>query len=344
MAFIAMFDRPHELAAVLSEGLSWLWNSSVQVDGVRRFHGGTARETWGLVAHFPADDLRGPLPLVLRRDSGSVASPAAREAEFHAISRAYAAGLPVPEPLHLDPDGALFGAPGFLMREVRGGRAPSLFEDAPYGDTGEALGIALWRTLGALHRLKPDARDRTAMPVMDVTSRLQYFASMIHARAAQPEPVAEAALRWLSARIPPSSGPLALVHGDFRSGNFLVDSAGDLLAILDWELAHIGDPMEDLAWAMDPLWSHGRRDLASATVPPDQMFAIWEQASGRKVARDSLDWWRMFSGVKGLALWIATASEVQDHRTVDPVMTFSGLYSYRFHNAEVARMLMDMAA
>ncbi|MFN3592798.1 MAG: phosphotransferase, partial [Thermaurantiacus sp.] len=173
---------------------------------------------------------------------------------------------------------------------------------------------------------------------------LAWWRDTIEAHATRPEPVALAALRWLEAHVPPPSGPPALIHGDFRSGNFLVGPDNRLLAILDWEMAHIGDPMEDLAWSADPLWSHGDGGRVAATVPLRQAIDLWERASGRHFAHEHWGWWRLFAGLQGLAIWISSANEVITHRTVDPVLLFAGLYPYRFHNAEVARMLKELAA
>ena len=72
------------------------------------------------------------------------------------------------------------------------------------------------------------------------------------------------------------------MHGDYRTGNFLFDGEGNIRAILDWEMAHLGDPLEDLAWALDPLWSHGDPSHPAGTVTREQAIAMWEEASGLK--------------------------------------------------------------
>lgn len=337
---MTLLDNPQGLEARLARYLSARWGQDVWVDSLSRFHGGAARETFRFVAHA-AD---GPRAMVLRRDPASSLISTSREAEFHILHRAHQAGLPVPEPLFLEADGLAFETPGFLMSEVPGGRAAGLFEENPYGDGRAETGAQLFDALGRLHRVVPVAADRAALPVQDAAARLAHWKAEVLRHATRPEPVATAAIRWLERNVPQASGLPALVHGDFRSGNFLVDGDARLLAVLDWEMAHIGDPMEDLAWVMDPLWGHGAADLAAATLPVDSAIARWEAASGRHFVRDAWPWWRLFAGVAGLAIWISSSFEVANHRTVDPVMTFAGFYPYRFHNAQVARMLRDIAA
>lgn len=325
---------------MLERYLGARWGATVKVGQLSRFHGGAARETFRFVAH----GRQAPHALVLRRDPASSLIRTSRAAEFHILERAYGAGLPVPQPLFLEDDGVAFGTPGFIMAEVPGGRAPGLFETNPYGASRTETGAQLFSALGRLHALVPDSKDFAALPMQDAAGRLAHWKADAKSNTLRPEPVLAAAIRWLERHLPAASGPPALVHGDFRSGNFLVGPQSRLLAILDWEMAHIGDPMEDLAWVMDPLWSHGEPGLAAATLPPAEAIARWEASSGRRFAAEAWPWWRLFAGVSGLAIWIASSFEVASHRTVDPVMTFAGFYPYRFHNAQVARMLLEVGA
>jgi aminoglycoside phosphotransferase (APT) family kinase protein len=331
-------DHPLEdrLAALLTR----LHGATTTVDSLSRFHGGAARETWRLRATTGGTSNW----LVMRRDPASSLIDTSRAAEFHVLGRAFAAGLPVPEPLHLDNEGRDLGAPGFLMREVAGGRAASPFEPEPYGQAAPRTGEALFGALGRLHSIVPDAADRAALPVQDASGRLAHWKAEIAAHKLRPEPIAQAACRWLEAHIPQPSGPQAIVHGDFRSGNFLVDADNQLLAILDWEMAHVGDPMEDLAWAMDPLWGHSMPDTVAGTCSRDTAIAAWEAASGRRFDAASWNWWRLFAGFQGLAIWITSSFEVAHGRTADPSMIFAGIYPYRFHNWLVAGLLEELSA
>jgi aminoglycoside phosphotransferase (APT) family kinase protein len=329
-----------ELEDRLAALLTRLDGVATTVDEMSRFHGGAARETWRL----RAISTHGSRWLVMRRDPASSLIDTSRAAEFHALARAHAAGLPAPQPLHLDETGEDLGAPGFLMAEVCGGHACSPFEPDAYGAAAVETGKTLFAALGRLHALVPDERDRAALPRQDAAGRLAHWKAVVAAHRLRPEPIADAACRWLEANIPPPSGPEAIVHGDFRSGNFLVDEQNRLLAILDWEMAHIGDPMEDLAWAMDPLWGHGMEGVVAGTCSREAAISAWKAKSGRHFAHASWNWWRLFAGFQGLAIWISSSFEVAQGRTADPSMIFAGIYPYRVHNRMVARLLQELAA
>jgi aminoglycoside phosphotransferase (APT) family kinase protein len=139
---------------------------------------------------------------------------------------------------------------------------------------------------------------------------------------------------------------VTIVHGDYRSGNFLVgadaDRAGKVIAVLDWEMVHAGDPLEDLAWAMDPLWSHGT-GRAAATLSDAEAIACWEEASGLRCDPAALAWWRVFAQVQGVVIWVSSAAEIARGRSHDPVLAFAGVLPYRFHVLTLARTLRAAA-
>ena len=335
-----MPDARPPLEGQLEAALSAHWGEAVTVSGLNRFHGGAARETY----RFDARRGERTEGLVVRRDPASSLIETSRSVEYHVLGRAHAAGLPAPEPLLLDEDGSRLGSPGFIMHEVPGGRAAGALEPDPYGAARDEAGRDLFTALGKLHALVPDDADRAALPFQDAAGRLAHWKAEIAAHRLHPEPIAAAAIRWLYANLPAPSGPPAIVHGDFRSGNFLVDGTNRLLVVLDWEMAHIGDPYEDLAWVMDPLWSHEDADRVAGTLPRAEAIACWETASSRRFDPALFRWWQMFAGLQGLAIWITSAFEVAHMRTVDPVMLFAGIYPYQFHNVQVSRMLKAFSA
>lgn len=330
-------DAEAALSGHLQQLLSDIWQEPVRISGLSRFYGGAARETW----RFDADHGEQTDALVVRLDPPASLIDTSRRIEFHTFQRAHAAGLPVPEAIYLDEDGTRLGAPGFIMREIKGGHIGDLNTSMPYGEDARATGEALFGALGQLHTLVPDKNDQAILPMHDAAGRLAHWKAEILKYQLRAEPIAMAAIRWLEANIPPPSGPLAIIHGDFRSGNFLVDDDNQLLAILDWELAHLGDPYEDLSWVLDPFWSHGTPDLAAALLPRADAISCWEQASGRSFDPEIFRWWQMFAGVQALAIWISSASVVVRGQSVDPVLSYAGIIAYRFHNLQVATMLQD---
>ncbi len=323
----------------LAAYLSAQWGEPVAIASLRRFHGGAARETYRFDAVCGDGRSEG---LVLRRDPASSLIETDRTTEFSALQAFHGGAVPVPEPLFCEAGTEAFGAPGFIMREVPGGRAASLLEPEPYGGDAAAIGAAFFGALGALHRHDPAALGLAVPSPEDAARvRLDHWRAAFTDDRSRPEPVIEAGFRWLDRTPVPPPARVTVVHGDYRSGNFLFDGSR-LLAILDWEMVHAGDPLEDLAWATDPLWAHGSGRPA-ATVGEAAAIALWEAASGLACDRAALDWWRVFAQVQGLAIWISSSREITSGRGCDPVLGFAGYVAYRFHTATLARTLERLA-
>ncbi|MBV9332041.1 MAG: phosphotransferase family protein, partial [Alphaproteobacteria bacterium] len=169
--------------------------------------------------------------------------------------------------------------------------------------------------------------------------QLEHWTRVVDEDEVEPQPIVRAALRWLARHPPPPAQKLSVVHGDYRSGNFLFDDKGDMRGILDWEMAHLGDPLEDLGWAIDPLWSNGDEERPGGMLPREEGIQIWERASGLKAPRDALYWWEIFASLKGAAIWISAAREFAEGRNTDPINAFSGWFCLAFHNKVLADRL-----
>ena len=326
---------PDDIPALLAAYLSEYAGEPIRIDNLRRFHGGAARETY----RFDAIGSRGTGGLVLRRDPASSLIETDRAVEFRALQAFHGTEVPVPRPLHIE--ATAFGAPGFIMGEIPAVHAASLFEPEPYGAQATAVGEQMFTILGHIAARDPADLSLT-MPAEPWRDRLDHWRATLETDAQGPEPVAWAAVRWLERNPPPPPVRASVVHGDYRSGNFLVDDANVIRAIVDWEMVHAGDAHEDLAWAMDPLWAHGG-DRPAGTVSEAEAIRLWEAASGLTVNADALRWWRVYAQLMGLAIWISSGAEVASGRNLDAVMIFSSLYPYRWHNASLARTLRDLA-
>ncbi len=324
----------------LARFLSDAWGETVSITGLKRFHGGSARQTFRFDARAPSGRQEA---LVLRRDPPSSLIETDRLAEYRALQCFAGSDVPVPDPLFCDTGMDHFGSPGFLMREVAGGAAAGLLEPEPYGDHADKIGRQFFTALGRIHARAPEQASLPVMAPADTApTRLAHWRDVFEADRFRPEPVVAAGYAWLSANLPPPPARVSVVHGDYRSGNFLHDGNGVMLAVLDWEMVHAGDAHEDLAWACDPLWSNfsGR---AAATVPLDQAIDLWQTASGLTLDPVAWRWWRVFSQVQGLTIWISAAREVLDGRSHDPVLMFAGMIPYRFHALTLARTLEALA-
>ena len=128
------------------------------------------------------------------------------------------------------------------------------------------------------------------------------------------------------------------MHGDYRSGNFLHDGRGKIVGILDWEMVHLGDPLEDLAWCCDPLWNHFNPARVAGAIPEADAIAVWERESGLHVDPVALQWWKLFSAVKGQAIWTTAAKEFINDRA-NLSLALSGIYPARRHDQIMADLL-----
>jgi aminoglycoside phosphotransferase (APT) family kinase protein len=116
-------------------------------------------------------------------------------------------------------------------------------------------------------------------------------------RIGEPHPALELGLRWLRSHLPGPVEP-ALVHGDFRLSNWMVDEAG-LVSVLDWELCHAGDPAEDLGWLCIRSWRFGGDERPAAGLGTrDELLDAYAAAGGRTISRDELRFWEVYGNVR----------------------------------------------
>jgi aminoglycoside phosphotransferase (APT) family kinase protein len=309
-----------------------------------RIHGGASRETFSLDVTYETDDGAQRAGLILRRDPPDSLIDTERALEFAAYQSVQGCGAPAPEPILLEGSGEVIGAPFFVMRRIEGGAAVSPFQIEPYGAYREAIGRRFFEYLGAIH-----AVDAAQTPLAQVVDRpdpaqcwrreLDYWEGVIDADEQEPQPILRAAIRRLRREPPPPPQRLTIVHGDYRNGNVLHDGQGAIIAILDWEMAHLGDPLEDLAWALDPLWTIGRPDLAAGLIAREEALALWQARSGLVFDEAAFAWWSLFSSVKGLAIWLSSAKAASVGKNTDPVLAFSGWYCAVRHNQILADRL-----
>ena len=108
-----------------------------------------------------------------------------------------------------------------------------------------------------------------------------------------PQPMIDFTARWLLDNLPSNYTP-SLVHNDYRNGNVMVDTSG-IVAVLDWEVAHIGDPMRDLGWMLTHSWRFGRAHLpVGGFGTADDFYAGYESVTGVAVDPQAVKFWQVF--------------------------------------------------
>ena len=287
----------------------------VEVGAIQRMSGGASQETWAFdlrlgktpataalanetlagtapATHPLAAESAPPLvqPLILRRAPRSGLRPdslgAGLAAEYALLGAAAAAGVPVPRTvLLLRPEHGL--GEGYVMQRLNGetlGRR--IVNDERFAAARPQLARACGQALARIHALPAQVLPplHAASPADEVTHYENW-----HARHGTLRPVFTLALQWLRTHLPPAAD-MTLVHGDFRNGNLMIDETG-LVGVLDWELAHRGDPMQDLGWLCVNSWRFGRSELpVGGFGRREDLFAGYVQAGGRLDAQRVRFW------------------------------------------------------
>jgi aminoglycoside phosphotransferase (APT) family kinase protein len=330
------------LAERLEAYLTRIWDLPVTVADLSRIPGGASRETYRFVATVGGE----ARPLILRRDPPGSLIETDRRLEYLALE-SFHDRLPAPRPVAMDAEGAELERPFFIMEQVVGGAVGSPFTVGPYGPHARTVGEAFFAILGRIAGADPASLPlarAVEIPAPKDCWRIavDHWAGVIDADEQHPQPIVRAAIRRLRRRPPPPPSAVRVVHGDYRAGNFLHGPDGRILAVLDWEMVHLGDPLEDLAWAMDPLWNPFDPATVAGMLPRDEALAIWSRTSGLPIDEDALAWWSLFAAVKGQAIWTSAAKEYRDGGFKEPILAVSGWYTARRHDEILAAALLRL--
>jgi aminoglycoside phosphotransferase (APT) family kinase protein len=283
---------PGALAALLAGRLTEVLGQPVRVPDVRRLTGGASRETWSFTAFAGHAE---PRRLVLRRDP-----PGEDRAEWkggmaleaRAIAAAARAGVAVPPLVDAGTDPAVVGAPYLIMEHVDGETiARKLLREPRYERARAGLAAELGRTLARIHAIEPDAVP--GLPAAEPLERLR----AAYDELGEPLPTVEIALKWLERHRPDDVAP-TVVHGDFRTGNLIIDPAG-LRAVLDWERVHRGDPREDLGWLCVKCWRFGSPHPAGGFGSVAELLGGYAEVAGTRPDPEAVRWWQIY----GTADW-----------------------------------------
>ena len=288
--------------------LSREWDSDVKVENVQLASAGARRR------NTLFDAVRGDstLPLV----ATIIANPAIQvidiDVEASGIRLAEAAGMPVPHIHAVCTDPAFVGGPFFIGTRIAGETIPRrvlrLVEATP--GLGPRLGRQCGQALARLHAVSPEQ----AHPGMERPGELEPASYVLQKLGPQidallqPSPAFTLAFRWLERNLPPAPEEHRVVHGDFRNGNIVVGPEG-LRGSLDWEVCHVGDPMEDLGWLCVRMWRFRSDALEVGGFATRKDLRGGYEAAGGTWSEPSFHWWKTYGTLRwgvGLANQAAT--------------------------------------
>jgi aminoglycoside phosphotransferase (APT) family kinase protein len=317
------------LAPKIADYLAKQLGHAVQVGTVRRFPVGFSWLTYAV----PVTGIDNPLDvqeLILRLgpDYGLFA-PYSAEPQVLSMQSLEGSAVPVPRAYWSSDDASILGAPFMFCEKVSGDAVvPWVSAGEPGLEEGYRIGLAEQFTdiLAELHRVpwqqKPIARMAHGITVDNAALlNVEYWETQIDRWALRPYPQAEWGLRWLKAHCPVAPR-VAIVHGDYRTGNFL-EQGGRITSILDWELVHLGDPHEDLGWASLPMYMGGSK-LICRLAEPEWFYARYSEKVGFEVSMTSVRYYQALSLLKLAATHMAAARCFEEGRFNDMRMPAMG--------------------
>ena len=301
-----------EVQATLEGVLADLDPAATGIGGLRRLGGGASQQIW-------AFELQGPgTALILRRTpenrGGGFALGLATEAEL--MIRARAAGAPTPRVVYRFSAASGLGD-AYVMEHISGEALPKrILRDPAFAPARARAADDLGQALARIHAARIDGLAiRTLTPAGAVAALADRLAATGEAR-----PVFELALCRLARTAPDPVAP-ALVHGDFRIGN-LMFAPDRLAAVLDWELAFLGDRHADFGWLCMESWRYGQLAPVGGLASREDVIRAYERAGGAAVDRTRMDWWELWSALhwgiitRDMAGWIARGTDLSVERHV----------------------------
>lgn len=306
----------------------------ISVSNLARIHGGSSQETYRYEASWNEDGATKGGKYILRRAPEAGLVNAEHDLEYTVYSALAGCGVPIPTVHYLELEREWLERPFFIMDMAPGKPGHFFTADDPYEGQSETVGRNFWTHLGTLASLDPSELDLSALrgagdPRPPYERELDHWEERLDEGEDIVEPLLKGAIRWMRRNPPPPPARLSVVHGDYRSGNFLFMPDGEISAVLDWEMCHLGDPLEDIAWATDPMWSISRY------FDEERGLELWQQASGISIDRDALDWWRLFAAVKASAIWTTAEKSFEEGVSREMVLGLTVSRAGPFHRGVV---------
>ena len=290
-----MTDFVPALEAALRDALPAL----ERLTAVARLSGGASQETWSFDAICGGETV----PLILRRSPGGlprapsqISTSVPLPTEAIAIEAARTAGVAAPRVRYVLQESDELGD-GYVMDRLPGETiARKILRDAAFDAVRPDLARQCGEVLARIHAVTLTPQLRGVLPVMDGPTQLRRYRDTYDSYD-YPHPVFEMAFKWLEPRLP-AGRRQTLVHGDFRHGNLLVSPKG-VEAALDWELVHIGDPLEDIGWICTASWRFGVQDkVVGGFGDLADLLAGYEAAGGTRIGEDEARSWIVYGSLK----------------------------------------------
>jgi aminoglycoside phosphotransferase (APT) family kinase protein len=285
--------------------------TEVEVANLSPLTAGNARNAWSFDASWKEGGARKSIGCVMLRkaEAGQLETPLVPE--FEVIKALWGTGVPIPRALWIDPGGKWVERPAFILERIAGtSDFPALLK--PEGaEISRGVAEHLVEVAAQLHTVDWRGRGLDFLPATSVKTaaaqQVGYWESLFRKHRLEPHPMIVGAFIWLKEHLPVADR-ITIVHGDFRYGNLLYEGKR-INALLDWEMVHLGDPVEDLTWAYRALWS------PASVMPLEEFVYRYVKLSGIAVHPDNLLFYRLFNELKHTVISLTGAKSFHDGRT-----------------------------
>lgn len=333
-----------DLSTLLEKFLAKRLDQPFAIRNLRALTGGNSKEQFSFELDWTCNgEKRVGEKMVLRREQAESIVEADKLREFQLV---HAAGslMPTPTPYWLDEIGDELGRPALIYSFVTGVQKPTKSTSKVTGiginfdpEHRAALGPQFIDYLAKLHNFDPAGHDLSAFDIpqvgttQDIDRQINWWARAWFEDRLEEIPLMTVAEQWLRANRKPLDH-LSLIHGDYRTGNFLFDEETlKITSVLDWELGYFGDRHADLAWVLNPVFitpSEDGEPLYTSLFRRDEFLRDYEKASGLKVDEDRMIYYNIFaywrSVVLTLSAGVRAAGNLKTHQDV-VLSWFSGI-------------------
>ena len=292
---------------------------------------GRSRENWSFDLAWHDEGRERLEPLMLRRDPLGGLVETERSKEFAILRALEAASVPAPAGRWLDAAGNWFERPSLIMRREPGTCDYYVLNGSLPLEERVALAEQFCDLLAQVHSV--DWRGSELAHIFSdpganaALAELDQWEAVLRADQREPYPEVDLAIQWMRTAAPTAQATV-LVHGDYKPGNILLEGTR-LVALLDWELAHLGDPMEDVGWVTQPL--RRREHIIPGAWEESQIFDRYQKATGFTVHEEDVRWWQVFATLRTAVMQVSGLRSFLDGRSEQ---------SYR-PTAKVLRSLLD---
>ena len=308
----------------------------IRLSALVRAAGGLSRENWSLDASWTDDSGAHSQRLMLMRDASGTLLNTEREREYAVLKALEGTDVPAPKVYWMDPQGQFLGAPSVVMERMPGSCDYMVLNSARPLEERLALARGFIELMAAIHSVDWRARGlqhSLGLPQHSpAQTELAHWQTEYRRVQLEPHPELDLVLSWLQQRAPATEA-ITLVHGDFKPGNALIDGQR-IAAKLDWETAHLGDPLEDLGWVTNPV--RKREHQIPGHWERRQIVDAYQALTGHSVNERELTWWNVLACWKLSVIQLTAVHEFVAGRYNRVFQTPTWLYRPMFQMMEAA--------